>query len=447
MAFDLSAVDAELEQLGRAPDDPLDLARSFAGAVGSLAQVDHALSALAKVGDAGEPLYVTRPQRTPMRSAIPAPPPSPLRERMESEPEPAPPESSEAARSVLPGAILPASIPPSRGWGTLPPESNEPAERREDGQPDSAWADSLHPDSVAPAELSQDEDFSERQPPRSGTVPSLSPASERPAEAAALTQSQEIVLPDPIPHEELSTESGELSLDARAPGSGSFNLSTSPSTSPQSSSRIYAAAQDFSNLVDDEVQDALDGSRPLSMGAPASAQPAPVSMDRDPDAEFDALLSEATDPRGIPTGSLHGEVDTDDLLRGLEIDELEEEELPSAQESEADQATHEADALARSLFENSEFEDSEGDQTEILDRAAALAIEAQAPEGDSGREEILLSDEELDPDELEIMMDDEPARPPVPASSKMPPPPPSAAAPEKRPSFLGRLFGGKREGE
>jgi hypothetical protein len=127
------------------------------------------------------------------------------------------------------------------------------------------------------------------------------------------------------------------------------------------------------------------------------------------------------------------------------MDDLDMEE---PHESEADQATHEADELARSLYE-----EGEPDNTEILDRASALAIEAQAPgrpskamapEGDTIREELSL-DAELDSGELEIMLDDEPAPPPPPAASKAPPPPPGAG--DKRPSILGRLFGGKRDGE
>jgi hypothetical protein len=271
--------------------------------------------------------------------------------------------------------------------------------------------------------------------------PSESADSEPAREAVPLTQSQEIVLPDPIPREELSTESGELNLDANSHNSGSYSLPEAQPQRDEAASFTRSGSHDFANLVDDDVQDALEGSRPLSIGAPA-ANRATRSMDRDPDAEFDALLSEATDPRGIPVVS--GELDTDDLLRGLEMDDLDMEE---PRESEADQVTHEADELARSLYE-----ESEPDNTEILDRASAMAIEAQAPgragglapEGDTIREELSL-DAELDSGELEIMLDDEPGPPPPPAPSKAPPPPPGAG--EKRPSILGRFFGGKRDGE
>jgi len=318
---------------------------------------------------------------------------------------------------------------------TLPPESDVRDSLRA--------AASGYPDSLPPAELQR--------------------------EATPLTQSQEIVLPDPIPREELSTESGELSLDSPEPNSGSYSLDAQPArTSDEDAPRLSARPQqsgshDFANMVDDEVQDALEGSQPLSIGAPAALSRASRTeidqdrireRDRDPDAEFDALLSEATDPRGIPVvGS--GELDTDDLLRGLELDEP--EDTPITQESEADQATHEADELARSLYE-----EPEADNTEILDRASALAIEALAPgknpalrpgdkEADTFREEFSL-DAELDSGELEIMLEDEepgPASSRAPESASRPPkgPPPPPPAPEKRPSILGRLFGGKREGE
>lgn len=388
MAFDLSAVDAELEQLGRAPEDPLHLARDFAGSIGSLASVDDELSALAQLSGVSEPLYVTRPLSA------------------------GPPEGAlgQHAPAIAQPVLLPlgakSSIPPRRRISIPLPPAEKPAAAPADGMP---------------------------------------PESEPARQDVPLTRSQEIVLPDPIPREELSTESGELSLDAAAPNSGSYSL---PDAQPErdEASSFTRAGHDFDDMVDDEIQDALDGSRPLSIGGPSVGH-ATRSMDRDPDAEFDALLSEATDPRGIPMvdGS---ELDADDLLGGLDVDDLDMVETPITQESEADQATHEADELARSLYE-----EAEPDNTEILDRASALAIEAQAPgaargalatEGDAFREE-LSADAELDSDELELMLDDEPAPPPPPSVPKAPAPPPGAG--EKRPSILGRFFGGKRDGE
>jgi hypothetical protein len=200
----------------------------------------------------------------------------------------------------------------------------------------------------------------------------------------------------------------------------------------------------------DDVQDALEGSQPLMLDNARGAGRNNFS-DRDPDAEFDALLSEATDPRGIPTGArtgASGEVDTDDLLRGLE-GELADEEV-SADElaaAEADEP-HEAELLTRSLFEDA------GEATEITDRAklgsrdgvfaAEIGRPAQAAEAE------LALDDELDSGELELVMDEDDdsatiAPPAAQQLSKGPPPPPPPAG-EKRPSILGRLFN-KREDE
>jgi len=229
-----------------------------------------------------------------------------------------------------------------------------------------------------------------------------------------------------------------LSLADKRPASGSYSLPEAQPHRAEAASFSRSGANDFANMGDDEVQDALEGSQPLFIGAPAVSKRATRSMERDPDAEFDALLSEATDPRGIPV--VGSELDTDDPLRGLEMDDLEVSEAEIGQQSEADQATHEADELARSLYE-----EAESDNTELLDRAALSAIEAQAPEGDTFRDEFAL-DAELDLAELEIMLDEEPGAPPQATTGKAPPPPPPGS-PDKRPSILGRLFGGKRDGE
>jgi hypothetical protein len=293
--------------------------------------------------------------------------------------------------------------------------------------------------------------------------------------APALTQSQEIVLPDPIAREELSSESGELSLGGSDPESGSFELPDSP-TEPRITPEDVPqeeSAQARSRELDpfDDVQDALEGSQPIAVSSSRAALGPGAELDRDPDAEFDALLSEATDPRGIPTLGASSEIDTDDLLRGLEGSEPGDDEggLEELEESD-DRAPHEADMLTRSLYEDS------SDNTDILDRATLGAIQSAAhgsdtrPDDDDDADDTLASlmtPDELDSGELEII-DDEPtlalqtplqpapAKPPPPRaptarpglSNKAPPPPPPSSKPEKRPSggLLGRLFT-KREGE
>ncbi|HEX6240011.1 MAG TPA: hypothetical protein VFZ61_03930, partial [Polyangiales bacterium] len=320
-----------------------------------------------------------------------------------SEPPPAPASARPAARSALP-----SDPPPVEAAGAL--QSEPPT----------------LPDPVDPFAASEPEREARRE------------------SSATLTQSQEIVLPDPV-REDLASESGELRLDGEEPSSGSFELPESATVpritpaerEPVNADRAGAALEPF-----DDVQDALEGSQPIMLSGPPGRGGSAFS-DRDPDAEFDALLSEATDPRGIPTGAragTSGEIDTDDLLRGLEGDELPDAEV-SADELAAAHADepHEADLLTRSLFD----EDA-GDSTEITDRGALLNAVVATKAADA---DVTLADE-LDADDLELVMEDEEdgatiAPPAAQQSSKAPPPPPPPGA-DKRPSLLGRLFN-KRE--
>lgn len=409
MQFDFSALDRELEALGQPADNALALARQFASANpvadGSSAplQLDDIDRTLAALESDGGVDFAALPQNTWV--------PKVASER----PRAAPP--SEAPRATY-DSTPPASFAPD----SVAPDSIAPPA-------------SLAPASIAPgAGLAADS----IAPPASVPPDSIRPPTSAPP--ALLTQSQEIVLPDPIAREELSTESGELRLDGEA-SSGSFELPETP-TVPRIEPHdipgaVSAAAHELSPF--DDVQDALEGSQPIMLEA--GQRESRGFGDRDPDAEFDALLSEATDPRGIPTGggTHSAEIDTDDLLRGLEGDELpdtvvSEEELAAAHDDEP----NEAELLTRSIFEDN------GDSTEVIDRNAFSAPVAEKNLGDEG----VTLDDELDSGELEIVMEDDDgatlAPPPGPQSSKAPPPPPPPA--DKRPSLLGRLFN-KRDNE
>jgi hypothetical protein len=421
--FDLSALDAELEGLGRAPENATSLAEAFAGIKlsGSLAQrleqVDAELSTLSNGA------YRAPAPAAPALSGV-----MPL--------------SSESAprRAGLFGS---RAEPRASTAAPEPEHSSEPEPSPKLGPP---YASEPPPAEAEHAVFAQ-------------TVSTRAPA---------LTESQEIVLPDPIAREELSSESGELSVGGSDPESGSFELPDSP-TEPRITPEDLPqeeSAQAGSHELDpfDDVQDALEGSQPIAVSAARATLGPGADLDRDPDAEFDALLSEATDPRGIPTVGASSEIDTDDLLRGLEGE-------PGSDEA-GGEAPHEADLLTRSLYEDS------SDNTDILDRATLGAIESAArgsdtrPDDDDEEDTLasLLTPDELDSGELEII-DDEPtlapqstplktaqapARPTPPKaptvrpglSNKAPPPPPPSGKPEKRPSggLLGRLFT-KREGE
>jgi hypothetical protein len=435
MQFDFSALDAELESLGRPPDDALALARRYAphelgadprakGSSLTLDDVDRTLAALAEdngeLGLAPAPAWSAPELRVERRvPSLESEAPPPPRRRT---PIPAP---LEAAPSPVPAPL-------------------EAAPQPLEHQPPALAEAPPAPESLPPAAASQPPAAPESVPPPPESVPP--PAQARPA---ALTQSQEIVLPDPIARDELSTESGELRLDGDGPSSGSFELpetSTEPRISAAEPAPPAQAAGGSPLLPFDDIQDALEGSQPIMLDS-ARASGRGTFSDRDPDAEFDALLSEATDPRGIPTGlraGASGEVDTDDLLRGLEGDELADDEVSPEDLAAADaDEPHEADLLTRSLFEDA------GEATEITDRAtlAAPPRAVQAAEAEADDEASL--DDELDAGDLEIVMEEEDETatlaPPAAQLSKGPPPPPPPGG-DKRPSLLGRLFT-KREDE
>jgi len=139
-----------------------------------------------------------------------------------------------------------------------------------------------------------------------------------------------------------------------------------------------------------------------------------LSEDRDPDAEFDALFDEATHPSGIPTRNFDADDETltaDDLLSGL-----------------TDPNERESEAATNALFAELEA----ADNTDIID---AKTLE--------GHLDPFPSEEELGSSEFEIVLDgDGEAKDLVPSR---PPEELALGATEKRPSFLGRLFGRKDE--
>jgi hypothetical protein len=437
--FDLSALDAELDRLGRAPENASSLARSYAGIALSgplsaqLERVDAELSALSN----GE-------YKAPVLSALSGV------MLVEPQHDPRAREPARFDRARDSEAFDAEPVPSTRSsFDSEPAQSAEP--RFGDSQPAADPRD----DSLAPMAGEKSGAFANLTQPRS----------------PSLTESQEIVLPDPIAREELSHESGELSLKGDDPESGSFALPDSPPEPASFSDELNARAPVTTEqlLPFDDVQDALEGSQPIAVSGRPTHNP-PAELDRDPDAEFDALLSEATDPRGMPTYSGSNEIDADDLLRGLEGDEDDEPDLDDVTQNDP----HEAELLTRALYENGD------DNTDVLDRATLGDLERAAARSEPARPEAedtdsdlasLLGPDELDSGELEIL-DDEPTLAPQPMpmpmpiednplatmpvppaasarpglSNKAPPPPPPSSSPEKRPSLFGRLFT-KREGE
>jgi hypothetical protein len=453
--MDLSGVDAELDGLGAVPQHAVALARDFAGMDVSLSELellDQELALLAESGSA--PVTFSTPRAVSVAPAHDAHASDDQDDWQaqatytEREPELDEVDAREqdfVASDAAPEPAAPFHVLLARGAARVDSDvapvnaelasdddlEGEPLpERTLTSRPPPELNESWPPLAAAEAPPA----FDAPEPP--SAVHSVPPP------APPLTQSQEIVLPDPIPRDELSSESGELLLDDEKPSSGSFSLDdeTGPVTRPPPAARPRGLSE---FAAADDVGDALEGSEPISFANRASQSKAPgFPFDRDPDAEFDALLSEATDPNGMPTDAPPRAAD--DLLQGLDDDlheDLATSEFAVDERAELDSVATATDELGLLL------EDLE-DSTEILDRESLDAIHAAAPASTTparadarGQAEDILA-EEFDASDLEIVMEEEEA----PTKAPPPPPPAPSSGPEKRPSgFLGRFFGRERE--
>ena len=360
MGFDFSAIDAELSTLGPEPAELATLARRFAGELGSLADVDRALEALGVAVEL---------------------PPAPARPALRLEYVPTPAERDAPLELQVDDDELGASV-----------------------------------DAALTPMLSID-------PPANVGGPS--------------PQSGEIPLPEPVRRAvEQEPISGELSLDAEAPTSGSFEL---PSETPAVSQPSAPLHSDYPALSvdavaeDDEDADALFASfqsappattpaggarlKGLSDLPPGGEKPESWSgSSRDPDAEFDAIFSDATSPSGLPTRGFAFSDDespsAEDLLTGLEAPMA-----PGVEPLEAE------------------------DSTEIIDSRTLGSITANAKSEDNP----FRDEEEFGSTDFEIVMEEEGEAPGKDAKKTPPPPLPNKPADpnDKRPSFLGRIFGRK----
>jgi hypothetical protein len=369
MGFDFSAIDAELSTLGREPAELTTLARQYAGELGTLAEVDRALEALGV--------------------AVELPPP--------------------AVRSVPRVEFTPAPVERD-----LPLELNV-----EDDELDASVDAALTPmaSMEPPANVGG-------RTPKSGEIPLPEPVRRSPAQDA-----------DPI--------SGELALSPDEPTSGSFELPEAAPPEPVVTQEASGSDEDDEPELsvatlddeDDELFASFQSVAPATtpsggarlkglsdLPAGGAEKPEPwTGASRDPDAEFDAIFSDATSPSGLPTrGFAFSDDDespsADELLTGLEA--------PSPAKPSSD------DAL-----------ESE-DHTEIIDSRTLGSITSQAKADDDNP---FRDEEEFGSTDFEIVMDDEAE---APQKGKTPPPPlPKAQANQdpndKRPSFLGRIFGRK----
>lgn len=291
------------------------------------------------------------------------------------------------------------------------------------------------------------------QAPSAQARPLPAPAVQTPSAQARPAQAPAIQTPSLSQLDDLRPESGEIDLgepvqrrddlaskeltlfDSDRPRSGSFELPEQDLRTERNEVDVFASPKrpkpreampislqterasapiELTPLAVD-FQDDDDEEQKLFASFTDQAEPDTIVSfeERDPDAEFDALFDEATHPSGIPLRNLEADDDAisaDDLLSGLTA--------PPARES---------DALTSALFADLEL----GDATQLTDADTVAAHLDPFP-----------SEEELGSSEFEIVLDADGE-----AKDLVPSHPPDAGPPsaDKRPSFLGRLFGRKDE--
>lgn len=228
--------------------------------------------------------------------------------------------------------------------------------------------------------------------------------------ASRTPQSEEIVLPDPLPRSraELRAEadkSGELLLEPGKPRSGSFSLDGAGILPGGNRDDTLETPEEELAEADVDLLDLRSESAPMT-GAARDGRTGPL---------FDAQPSSA---RGGAGRFDEAAESTAQAESDAAFAELFEATRPGAPPT----PRHSQPPPA---FEDTEIFDTGGlGYVENLEQSAAIAD--------------TISAEELDSAEFEIVMDDDQAPPSV-------PPPHPSQPPEKRPSFLGRLFGRKEE--
>jgi hypothetical protein len=225
-------------------------------------------------------------------------------------------------------------------------------------------------------------------------LPSRRAVAESQRAEAASPQSEEIVLPEPVVQAPGELGSGELPLH-NASRSGAFSVE-------HASKKLNH--DDTVEPFDDELVESDVDMVEFSHGAPANR-----------DTSGDARESQRSSPLfdlNAPN-NVEAQQEADAAFAELFADATRHSNMPSS--------------------ENNQAPEQYNDDTETFDSSALSFIESNAS-ASAGT----VNDEELDSAEFEIVMDaDGESAPSVPA--------PRASEAEKRPSFLGRLFGRKED--
>lgn len=226
--------------------------------------------------------------------------------------------------------------------------------------------------------------------------------------------SEEIMLPEPMTALVREEVSGEIPVPGSAPRSGSFALQVQPD--------------------EDEVDEMapVDEMPPVDELAPEQLDSEALQVDEEPQAG-EALFTPAEaqfelDARGADANR---ESEADSAFAELFAEATSQSSMPSGPHGSAP-PSRESDAPGPALLAPQE------DDTDIFDTRALGLEEEAAAEG--LRTEALEADE-IDSAEFELVADAEDALPAA-ASSR---PTPRSERPEKRPSFLDRLFGRKED--
>jgi hypothetical protein len=398
MGFDFVEPDTALSALGQVPDNAAELARTYAGTLGSLREVDVLLAELAQ-GVAVTFRAAARPAPKPPAQAptLKAPPSATHTQALEARPAapPAAPSLQESAVGAAKPTASPKSAPQSEEIALSEPIS---AERPSTGEAPRSGSYALEG-----FEDEGDADFEAEFAALAAPLarPEKAPASARGAADRADAEPNVGTALDPV--------SGPLE---EALDNAPLALVDLPDPVPLAPLAAAPARQEAS-------------SRPSKAAAAQGLRTEP-SAARDPDAEFDALFADATSPSSVPLASaLESEAQedsVDDLLRDLGSPRV-PQELSSP---------------------DAEFAAALGDD---------LEAESHTLESGAAAEPLTQSDnpfpteEELASSEFEIVLDDDAPQQATdkPAPKARPPQPPPPAAGDKRPSFLGRLFGPKKD--
>jgi hypothetical protein len=457
MFLSLTAVDDELAALC-----PAELARSHGPALFSplslsLEQVD---AMLAELGRGSATQAVERALGTSPTSPSSPPTTSP----------PPRAESRVGSRSLPPAARASAITSVQRPVSARPPERPSAAPESSTSQVlEPAAAEPLPPPRSVPPRRAKPLTAAEARaslaptrrdlpPVRAGSVLAKTDADVANANAAVSPAADEA--PAPADTTQVTARS-EPNPPAEAPALAAEPTVDAPATEPTvdapatelavDAPALAAVSADAPEPEPHAAEHTLNDASPrlLSSGELAlSAESGSLLLTRDPDAEFDALLADATAPHGVPSNALLGTLGASDpeaLVQGLDTsDELVAAVVGDRRPSQpgaAASSSPPSGPAARQSPDASIDIPIDGESTEVFDDETIGAIKAASI---APPEELELSDLEMELDEEDTLQGAEAPKPP-------PLPPTRGSTPgentqvDKRPSFLGRLFGKREE--